>query len=394
MVSTVIKFVLKHPWIAAALALMPIAIIIFAIVLMISIMSSIAGNQQCGSSSSSSDDESTTITGKVGGTWTQKGTRAYNLAKQIYIGAKKLGFNDAGAAGVVGNAEAEGAATGQLDEGEHDSSGDGGKGIFQFTPGSAGGGTLESYESWCSKHGYHPWQSAYVEEKGLMAIKGFSKSKNPSSPAKGADNWYFGCEDGVDNGTLHPKREPAAEKAYKMFNGLGGSSDADSTADSSGKSCSNGSDSGDTSSIVKFAESCIDKYPYAPDDGPTRNQIQTEDGKEGANADCSSFAWYVYKKCGYKVSKNAWNTVTAPQYLKQVSSSDAQPGDSAIVNGSDAHYMILIQHYHGPNTLIINCGGCSVQSDIKKGKANNVNISTMADAEPNHNWKFYRPIKN
>ena len=104
--------------------------------------------------------------------------------------------------------------------------------------------------------------------------------------------------------------------------------------------------------------------------------------KNDMHVDCSGFVWFVLKRCHVKVPSNPWSTPFMEsdargnhKYLKQISRSEAGPGDIIIVNtgagnGDDGHTAILLQKWHGRDTKIIEMGG----------DANHVNTSTVGNA--------------
>ena len=87
------------------------------------------------------------------------------------------------------------------------------------------------------------------------------------------------------------------------------------------------------------------------------------------HVDCSGFVWFVLKRCHVKVPSSPWATPFMEsdargnhKYLKQISRSEAGPGDIIICNsgsgnGDDGHTAILLQKWHGGDTKIIEMGG-------------------------------------
>ena len=125
---------------------------------------------------------------------------------------------------------------------------------------------------------------------------------------------------------------------------------------------SNDDDGSSASDILGYAKSWIGHAPYSQ--GGSRILKN-----HGDSSDCSGFIWNVLKHCGYKVPPYVWNTGFMEddarhghKYLKQVSASEAGPGDIIILNigsggGDLGHTAILEEKWHGNDTKIINEGG-------------------------------------
>lgn len=76
--------------------------------------------------------------------------------------------------------------------------------------------------------------------------------------------------------------------------------------------------------------------------------------KKNGHADCSSFAWFVLKSCGYDVGDQPFNTYSAPHYLEEISDSDAGPGTIVISTSPEGHAGFITDKWKGNKTGILN----------------------------------------
>lgn len=337
------------------------------------------------------------------GSWTQKGSQAYNTAESIFkYWTSKHGFSGAASAGIVGNVAGAEDPSMKLDQKEQ--GGGSGGGLYQFTPYTKYLQNSKSDKSWSVENqGDVVWDL----ELGNNAIASYGLHLNTSQfaqlddPAKAAEAWERGYErPGSVEATLS-QRQAAAQKAYEMFGGAnikansallsaagtangtgnnGGVSQSDS-GNSSNPDCPNGSSGnsvpGDNGSVVSIARSLMGWFHYP---NPDRHNVQmcTKDGKLNSKddlkkdgiTDCSGFVWIVLKLAGYSVPQDmAWFTGTMAadakgphKWFQQIDPKDAKPGDVIIVNegsgvGGNGHTAIITENWHGYDTKCINEGG-------------------------------------
>lgn len=337
------------------------------------------------------------------GSWTQKGSDAYNTAEKIFkYWPEKHGFSGAASAGIVGNVAGAEDPSMKLDQKEL--GGGSGGGLYQFTPYTKYLENPKSDKSWSVENqGDVVWDL----ELGNNAIASYGLHLNTSQfaqlddPAKAAEAWERGYErPGSIEATLS-QRQAAAQKAYEMFGGanikansalLSAAGTANGTGNNGGVSQSNSGNSsnpdcpgsnsgnetpGDNGSVVSIARSLMGWFHY-PHPDSHNVQMCTKDGKLNSKddlkkdgiTDCSGFVWIVLKLAGYNVPQGmAWFTGTMAadakgphKWFQQIDPKDAKPGDVIIVNegsgvGGNGHTAIITENWHGYDTKCINEGG-------------------------------------
>lgn len=366
--------------------------------------------------------------GADGAAWTQSGSTQYTNAKAVAAKLQSLGFSGNAIAGIMGNmAQESGFQTSVLN-----GSGDGGKGLMQWT-----GGRRTELESFAKSKNM---DSSSLELQLLMMAKELGESdmwasayktisptilSGSSSPADAALRFYLSAFEAgqaytSDPDGSAPKREAYAQQAYATFNLsgvhandsalaslLGGGSESTATSNSAlaegvnAALCSGSSNTGDTSSIVSTAESLLGYFTYSQ---PNRTDVSNSGSytsissisqvKRDGQTDCSGYVWLVLKLAGYSVPDQMWFTgsmndyMKQGKYLKEVDQSQAKAGTVIFTDGSgDDHAAILLEDYHGTGTKMINEGGA--------GGDGGVNESTIGDSFGiywNH-YHFANPIK-
>lgn len=326
-------------------------------------------------------DSGKKITG-AGGSWTTKGTKAYKTAKAIFDFWVKKGMSGAQAAGIVGNIAGGEDTTLDLKA----RSGDGGGGLYQFTP-------YTKYLAISDKSWSVESQSNAVLKLEKSTVQNYLQVTKGKSPSFAAAKWEWMYErPGTGPGqTSQPKRESAAEEAYKLFGGskikgknslLGGAAKGASNAASDGSdSCDDDGDGGAVhGDIAKTAEKYIGWFHYEQSHGEQYIGSVKHPNKNGIT-DCSGFVWFVLAKAGYKVPANMqWYTKSmaddaksSHHWLRQISAKNTRAGDIIIANqgsgsGDDGHTAILLEKYHGPSTRIIQEGGTGGSGGVNKGR--------------------------
>lgn len=368
------------------------------------------------SCSNDATDASISSSGSMGA-WTQKGTKAYNVAKSIFdFLVKKEGFSGAGAAGAVANASRESSFNPKAYN-------PGGQvaGIFQWSlDGSINGGTggkgrisSGGYISGDGKRGlnlknqlkliHHELHHGYSAVRPLVG--------KATDPYQAAQDWSAKYE-GValsDGQTKLSQLKTDAQKAYRMFGGskyksnnslLGSAANgADSSAsDQSGDDeCDDGSDIGDGGPLLTEAKKLLGYFTYGGH-GPASYGGWKHPNKNG-QTDCSGFVWLAMKRAGYPVGNDAFSTPAmeadargSHKYLKQISAKNAKPGDVIIMNvgggsGQNGHTAIIAGKYKGYQTKIIEMGGTN------NGHIHTSNIhDSFLSLIPNARITWARPV--
>lgn len=323
-----------------------------------------------GSCSDDASDSSVSIKG-ASGAWTQIGTKAYNTAKAIFNFWVKRGMSGAQAAGIVGNIAGAEDPTMKLDQKAYN--GDGGGGLYQFTP-------YTKYLAISDKSWSVESQSKAVLKLEPQTVKSYMSVTKGKSPSFAAEKWEWMYERPAQGPGLksQPDRQAAAEKAYRMFGGskfkgksiLKGSSKsaAGSSSDQSGdNSCDDDDAIGTGGPLLSQAKKLLGYFTYG---------AHTQSGYGGwkhpnknGQTDCSGFVWLAMKRAGYNVGSDAFFTGTMEadakgphKYLKQIKAKDAKPGDVIIMNigsgtGPNGHTAIIAGKYKGYQTKIIEMGG-------------------------------------
>lgn len=368
------------------------------------------------SCSNDATDASISSSGSMGA-WTQKGTKAYNVAKSIFdFLVKKEGFSGAGAAGAVANASRESSFNPKAYN-------PGGQvaGIFQWSlDGSINGGTggkgrisSGGYISGDGKRGlnlknqlkliHHELHHGYSAVRPLVG--------KATDPYQAAQDWSAKYE-GValsDGQTKLSQLKTDAQKAYRMFGGskyksnnslLGSAANgADSSAsDQSGDDeCDDGSDIGNGGPLLTEAKKLLGYFTYGGH-GPASYGGWKHPNKNG-QTDCSGFVWLAMKRAGYPVGNDAFSTPAmeadargSHKYLKQISAKNAKPGDVIIMNvgggsGQNGHTAIIAGKYKGYQTKIIEMGGTN------NGHIHTSNIhDSFLSLIPNARITWARPV--
>lgn len=330
--------------------------------------------------------EGTTDEKGTGGEWTQKGTKEYKRAKELWDYCVSLGFSGPQCAAFLGNAAHEGGGFHKLDQDQI--GGGGGKGIFQFTPGSIYMTDSKSDHSWSIKNQVdvlmHLFKSRFQEW--------YPKTKNSHDVAYCSSSFEIIIERGgiPDN----DRRASMAQQAYSMFHGssvkgnpskvekiLGGgdqaaANDNSATAEEANNlQCKHGgdSDNANTSDIIHVAKALQGYFTYQQSRPVSRNVTKNHGTNNDikphslanidrhGTTDCTGFVWLTLKIAGYNVpadgdSTYGWFDGHFDKCAKRVPESDAKAGDVLI---TPAHASILMENWHGPKTKIMNEGGSS-----------------------------------
>ena len=117
---------------------------------------------------------------------------------------------------------------------------------------------------------------------------------------------------------------------------------------------SNKDDGGGSTShndIVAFAQK-VAKKGWTYSQGNRTDFGAIGEPKEGGHADCSSFAWYCAKSCGYDVGDSAFTTWSAKDVLEKVDGDNTKAGD-IVINDLNPHAGILEEKWHGNDTKVI-----------------------------------------
>lgn len=357
--------------------------------------------------STSKDANATSNPGGVSGSWTVKGTSAYNTAKAVWDGWVKVGMSGAQVAGIIGNIGGAEDTGFVLDQKEY--GGGSGGGLYQFTPYSKYLNDEKSDQSWSADN-----QRDVVMHLEPQTVQNYVSQTKSSTPEDCAVKWETLYERPADPAATAAARSAAARKAYELFGGanisgnsaLSGSTDA---ANNGGEKAAQNNPCGGQSSatgdsdgnIVNVAKSLIGYFHYAQVHG-TSLIGSVENPDKNGQTDCSGFVWLALTKAGYKTPENMqWFTMPMEQdaksghkWFKEVSSSEAGPGDVVIVNtgggeGSAGHTAILEEKWKGDNTKIIQMGGISGSAGVNESTFKASFLSLLSSGKP----VFARPIK-
>lgn len=363
-----------------------------------------------GDCSNDSTSSSVSIKGAAGA-WTQKGTKAYNTAKAIFMYlVNKEGFSGAGAAGAVANANRESGFNPKAQN-----PGGGVVGLFQWS----GWGNKVNGDR-IHSGGIIKGESDLTVSKELALLHyelnhGYSRAKSAvgkaTSPVKAADSWSLVYE-GVS--LADPQTKPDqihgdAERAYRLFGGskfkakgslLGSGSKTakgSSSEDSGDDECDDDA-IGNGGPILSQAKHLIGYFTYGAH-GVSGYGGWKHPNKNG-QTDCSGFVWLAMKRAGYNVGNDAFSTPDMERdargphkYLKQISPKNAKPGDVIIMNvgagyGASGHTAVIAGKYHGYQTKIIEMGG----DNDGHVHASNIHDSFLS-LIPNARITWARPVK-
>ncbi|UZX32393.1 phage tail tip lysozyme [Lactobacillus helsingborgensis] len=388
---------------------------IFTILLFIIIIAVVAGgslSDQISSCSSDATDFSISAKGK-NGSWSQKGTKEYNIGKSLFnFLVKKEGFSGAGAAGAV----AVGVRESSLNPAAINDKG-GVAGIFQWSgftnnvnghritnggfihAGKVSDLTLKNEIKLTSYELHHDFSS-------VRRVVG-----NAKSPQEAAKQWSV-CYEGValsDSQTNEAQIQSDAKKAYRIFGGSGFKSNKSllaSAATSASNSVSDkagddecDADLAESGPLLAEAQKLIGYFTYG---GHTKSSYGGwKNPNKNGLTDCSGFVWLCMKRAGYAVGNDAFDTATmekdargSHKFLKQISAKSVRPGDIIIVNvgsgnGSNGHTAIIKGNYKGYRTKIIEMGG----DDHSHVHISNIHDSFLSLLQKNARVIWARPIK-
>lgn len=334
------------------------------------------------------DDGSDSSDGNAfsGGDWTQKGTGSYKNALAVWNYWKKRGFSGTAIAGIMGNAAQES----RFDPKAFD--GGSGHGIFQFT-----GAVYTGYTNWSGYdksesiknqmdytwHAMQSAQTAHGVKNNKVLIDALKEAKSVNDAT---DAWEQQVE--AAGIPAMENRHSYAKTAYRVFGGakvsgnsalLGGLDAAEAGDEAKTKAsdpCGSQESSDADGNIVKVAKSLLGYFHYELVHGVSNIGSVEHPDKDG-RTDCSGYVWLVLKKAGYKVPDNmGWFTQMMEddakgkhQWLKEISKSEAKPGDVVIVNtgngsGGNGHTAILLSKWKGDNTKIIEEGGRTERDSV------------------------------
>lgn len=168
---------------------------------------------------------------------------------------------------------------------------------------------------------------------------------------------------------------PAMQSGVAFYNNAGGAASATGGSaeeadnnDNHDIKCGRTDEDFSGGDIVKEAKKWLGWFHYSQ---PERMSLLShwQHPEKDMKVDCSGFMWFVLKRCHVKVPSQPWATPFmesdargSHKYLKQISRSEAGPGDIIICNtgsgsGNNGHTGILLQKWHGGNTKIIEMGG-------------------------------------
>lgn len=389
-----------------------LGIFIFIIIVIVVFFGGGAVSEEESSCSNDATDASVSSSGSMGA-WTQKGTKAYNVAKSIFdFLVKEEGFSGAGAAGAVANASRESSFNPKAENP------DGGvAGIFQWS-----GWSNKVNGNRISSGGYiKPGRSSDLTLKNELKLThyelhhGYSVVRplvgKATDPYQAAKDWSVRYE-GValsDAQTKLSKLKTDSQKAYRMFGGskykaknslLGSaakSADSSSSDQSGDDECDDGSDIGNGGPLLDEAKKLLGYFTYGGH-GPASYGGWKHPNKNG-QTDCSGFVWLAMKRAGYPVGNDAFSTPTMEadargphKYLKQISAKNAKPGDVIIMNvgggsGQNGHTAIIAGKYKGYQTKIIEMGGTN------NGHIHTSNIhDSFLSLIPNARITWARPV--
>lgn len=190
----------------------------------------------------------------------------------------------------------------------------------------------------------------------------------------------------TDWSTYYPAMQAGVafyERAGGAASATGGSAEETDNNDNKDNKCGRIDEDFSGGDIVKEAKKWLGWFHYSQ---PERMSLLShwQHPKKDMKTDCSGFVWFVLKRCHVKVPSQPWATPFmetdargSHKYLKQISRSEAGPGDIIICNsgsgsGDNGHTAILLQKWHGGDTKIIEMGG-----EPKKQYDIHINIHTI-----------------
>lgn len=198
----------KHAWWIFGGAIGAAIVILFSFITIFIIMVS-----ETSCDKNADDPESSAVLSGAGGEWTQKGTKAYNTAKEVFDSWVKVGMSGAQAASIVGNVGGAEDTGFVLDQRE---AGGSGGGLYQFTPYTKYLSDSKSDKSWSVIN-----QRDVVMHLEPGTIKAFFNSTKSATPEDAAIKWMDMYERPAAwaKAQTAGKRQAAARKAYELFGG-------------------------------------------------------------------------------------------------------------------------------------------------------------------------------
>ncbi|MBM7617850.1 hypothetical protein JOC36_001443 [Weissella uvarum] len=339
--------------------------------------------------------------GGANGSWTKKGTKPYNNAKELAEIWVSFGVGGQAVAGIGGNAGHESgssfnpAVTGgnydyfNADENTRpvaqsaNESAGGGKGVFQFTPYTKFA-PLGS-KKWLSMSAQSKFIMNQIKESGMRLPIGQRRSFDTFKKMSIKDATMAWLEDYEQGSGARfdalPQRLAIANKFYTLFSlkdkkaSSTIKSAADGAQESENQGCPTDGDdeggSGDVSSAKGVKNPILAK---AVGWGLTRlNKGITYSmaARWGSSSyDCSGYVLTALEKAGMKNAKSAGNTVGMLQnsnalgqngkMFKQVSLKTAKKGTIVVTGGlagagAGGHTFFLMEDYHGKSTKVLEC---------------------------------------
>lgn len=326
----------------------------------------------------------------------------------------------------------------------------GGGGMFQFTPYTK----YTNSKYWKGRPGSDGWDpmnqvdAIWDMEIGNRAVEAFMTDAYTQGqfgravPFHSLDDWLSTDDPVKSNATSQmslergakydAQREDWARQADKVFNSkhvkadpskwnLGGgsntmspksgsSSSSDSQLSALDKLCleifGHPSHQSSDGTIVKTARKYLGWFHYVLSHGLDAFK-SWDNPPHDAETDCSGFVWFILHKTGYSVPDSmGWTTGSMEQdakgphkYLKEISPSEAGPGDIVIVNtgdgtGAAGHTAILTEKWQSGqsdrnvSTKVIQQGG----SEDKVNEAP-FNTSFLSLLESTHTTTLAKPVK-
>lgn len=387
-------------------------------------------------------DVSTKTNSGQAGSWTEEGTKANEIALEMWDYWEEKGFSGAAIAGVMGNVAHEGgfdipdraeghyggdSKTDGISEGNIPSTmghypvgktgkKEGGAGHYQFTPYSKY--APEGDEKWKSTES----QSDFVWSSEVSKADWLDDYIHLDSVDDAVDMWFSKYERGM---SLDAAKIESGKKAYEVFGGSDISADSalanavdtanegkekeevrnilENCDDNSGSGKGSNSSSG-SGKIVSTAKGLLGYFTYVMVHGENHIGSVENPDKDGVT-DCSGFIWLVLSKAGYKTPENmGWYTgsmeddaLEDEEYLEEISADEAKAGDIVIVtaSGKTGHTAFLLEDWKDDKpaeneTEIIQMGGISMDGVSKD--AFNSSFKSLVNGD--HTITFARAIKD
>lgn len=411
-----------------------------------------SGKSSADTNNASSTDTEAPIAGSSGGSeygdfWKRKGTKAHEIAQNLWNYWKNKGFGGPAIAGVMGNVAHEGnfdipdRAEGHyggdqksdgISEGNVPATGagyptgksgqvEGGAGHYQFTPYSKfapiGDDKWKSTEKqsdfvWSSEVGHATWLEEYI---------------NLTSVEEAVGMWFYKYERGA---RLDPAKIESGKAAYEIFGGKDVS--ADSALANSKETANEGKEeakerevSNDecepktkkntsipaSGEILEVGKALLGYFSYQLIHGESYIGSIANPKKDGIT-DCSGYVWLVLAQAGYRVPDDmAWFTgsmesdaKSGHKWFKEIPAEEAKAGDVVIVNtgdgvGGNGHTAILTENWKtnepiaSNTTGIIQMGGDPNADGVNASPFVGGFMSLVDGSFGQHSITFARPIK-